>query len=127
MKQLGWMVGYTHQFTDAVRGNLVVSGTEFSSNSDVAALAAATDSTNGILMKTGYFAAANVFVMLSKNLQFGAEYVWEQAKAFGSNNALDRLRRQPDQQDRQQQDRAGPQGQLLVPPPYRRAGLMILS
>jgi hypothetical protein len=86
LENLGWMVGYTHNWTDAVRSNIVLSGVTFKSDSSTPQTAAGTDGTTGALMKTGYFAAINTFVMLTKNLQFGAEYVWEQAKAFGSND-----------------------------------------
>jgi len=82
LQNFGWMVGYTHNWTDKVRSNIVISGITFKSDDKVAG----TDGTNGDLMKTGLSGHVNTFVALTKTVQFGAEYVYEQAKAFGSND-----------------------------------------
>ena len=86
LQNLGWDIGYTHNWTDAVRSNIILSGVVFKSSTDDAILTAATDGTTGTDLKTGTQVFVNTYVMLAKNLQFGAEYVWSQAKAFGSNN-----------------------------------------
>ncbi|MGA2082180.1 MAG: DcaP family trimeric outer membrane transporter [Holophaga sp.] len=84
IQNIGYDIGYTHNWTDAVRSNIIVSGVVFKSSSDDAYLAAATDGTKGTLMKTGTQVFVNTYVMLAKNLQFGVEYLWSQAKSFGS-------------------------------------------
>jgi len=81
-KSIGWMVGYTHNWTDAVRSNLIASGTTFSDDSNIAT----TNSTTGTDMKSGYCGNINTFVKLAKNCELGMEYVYESAKAFGSAN-----------------------------------------
>jgi hypothetical protein len=87
LQNLGWMVGYTHNWTDKVRSNLVLSGVTFKSDDKAKVLGAdVTDSTNGDAIKNGYSVHVNTFVALTKTLTFGAEYQYEQAKAFGSNN-----------------------------------------
>lgn len=83
-KSIGWVAGYTHVWTDAVRSNLVASGTSFSSDSSLPA----TDATTGTGWKTGTAVFVNTFVKLAKNLEFGVEYVWEQAKPFATNGAV---------------------------------------
>ncbi len=87
INQTGWVVGYTHSWTDAVRSNIVASGVTWSSDSSTPQTAAATNGTTGPAMKNAYFGELNTFVKLSKTVEFGAAYVWEQAKAFGSNAA----------------------------------------
>jgi hypothetical protein len=82
LQNLGWMVGYTHNWTDKVRSNIVLSGVTFKSDDKVTV----TDGTSGTGMKSGYYGAVNTFVQMTKTLSFGAEYVYEQAKAFGSND-----------------------------------------
>jgi hypothetical protein len=84
-KSIGWTLGYTHNWTDAVRSNIVVSGTSFSSDSALPA----TDSTTGTAWKSGNSLFLNTFVKLAKNLEFGAEYIYEQAKPFATNGAID--------------------------------------
>ena len=79
LESMGWLLGYTHNWTDAVRSNIVLSGVEFKDDSAITA----TNSTDGTALKTGLYAAVNTFVMLTKNLQFGVEYVYEKAEAFG--------------------------------------------
>lgn len=77
----GWWAGFTHNWTDKVRSNIVISGVTFKADS----VLGGTDSNTGNYMKTGLYGTVNTFVALTKNLQFGAEYVYEQAKAFGNN------------------------------------------
>jgi hypothetical protein len=84
-KNVGWTVGYTHSWTDAVRSNIVLSGVSYTDNSDIDALqpaAAAASVNNGI--KSGYQGFINTFVKLAKNTEIGFEYVYEQAKPFGT-------------------------------------------
>jgi len=82
IKSTGWMVGYTHNWTDAVRSNIVLSGVSFSSDSDITG----TDSTNGALAKSYFYGTVNTFVKVAKNVEVGMEFINESAKAFGSNN-----------------------------------------
>jgi hypothetical protein len=84
-KSTGWLLGYTHNWTDAVRSNLVVSGVSYSSDSSIAT----TNSTNGTDMKTMNNVFVNTIVKLSKSTELGFEYVYETAKGFGSNVAVD--------------------------------------
>jgi hypothetical protein len=79
-KNVGWMAGYTHNWTDAVRSNLVLSGVSFSDNSDIAA----TNSTTGSAMKSAITGNINTIVKLAKNCELGMEYIYEGAKAFGT-------------------------------------------
>jgi hypothetical protein len=81
IKSTGWVAGYTHVWTDAVRSNLVLSGVSFSSDDKITG----TNSTNGVLAKTMMYATVNTFVKVAKNAELGFEYVYENAKAFGSN------------------------------------------
>jgi len=82
IKNTGFMVGYTKAWTDAVRSNLVISGSVYGSDNDVAG----TNSTTGVLAKTMSYYAINTFVKVAKNAEVGFEIVNEGAKAFGSNN-----------------------------------------
>jgi hypothetical protein len=88
-KSLGWTLGYTHSWTDAVRSNIVLSGVTFSQNSDIDANQPAAGSAsvnNGI--KSGYQGFVNTFVKLAKNTEIGFEYIYEQAKPFANNGAV---------------------------------------
>ncbi len=87
-KNLGWTVGYTHYWTDAVRSNLILSGVSYSQNSDIDAaqpVGPAASVNNGV--KTGYAGFLNTWVKLAKNTEIGFEYVYEQAKPFTDNGA----------------------------------------
>jgi len=84
-KNVGWGAAYVRNWTDKVRSNFVLSGVSFSSDSSLPA----TSSTTGTAMKTGLSAYVNTYVMLSKSLQLGIEYQYEQAKPFKTNGATD--------------------------------------
>jgi hypothetical protein len=85
-KNIGWMAGYTHNWTDAVRSNIILSGVSFSSDSAIPTTA---DTAAGTDVKTGYSGNLNTFIKLAKNCELGMEYVYEQAKGFGPNTARD--------------------------------------
>jgi hypothetical protein len=82
IKSTGWVAGYTHTWTDKVRSNVVLSGVSFSSDDHIVG----TDGTSGYLAKTMLYGTVNTFVKVAKNAEVGFEYVYEQAKAFGSAN-----------------------------------------
>ena len=86
LENLGWQVGFTHNWTDAVRSNISIGGVTFKSDDSTDLTKAGTDGSTGTLLKTGYYGELNTFVMLTKSLQFGGAVVYEQAKAFGSDN-----------------------------------------
>ena len=105
IKSTGWVVGYTHTWTDAVRSNIVLSGVTFSSDDKIAGTqssgstssSAGTDTTtglplaptttaNGQLVKTMTYGTINTFVKVAKNAEVGVEYVYESAKAFSSSD-----------------------------------------
>jgi hypothetical protein len=88
-KSLGWTAGYTHSWTDAVRSNIVLSGVTYSQNSDIDLAQPSSGSAsvnNGI--KNGYQGFVNTFVKLAKNTEIGFEYIYEQAKPFANNGAV---------------------------------------
>jgi len=80
-KSLGWTVGYTHQFTDDVRANLIASGLTYKSDSDI-------PTTSDVVVggKSDYKnivdGVANVFVKLNAKTQVGVELFYEKAKLF---------------------------------------------
>jgi len=84
-KSTGWVVGYTHNWSDTLRSNLVASGVTYSGDSAIATTqgAGATD----IKTMSAYF--VNTIVKLSKSTELGFEYVYEGAKGFGTNQGLD--------------------------------------
>jgi len=82
-KNTGWMVGYTHTWTDAVRSNLVLSGVSYSSDTDIPTTQ---NTPNGTDMKTGLSGNVNTFVKLAKNCELGMEYIYEGAKPFSGSN-----------------------------------------
>ena len=84
-KSTGWLAGYTHNWTDAVRSNLVVSGVSYSSDSAIPT----TNSGSGTDIKSLTNAFVNTIVKLSKTTELGFEYVYETAKGFGPNSATD--------------------------------------
>lgn len=88
-KNIGWTVGYTHNWTDNVRSNIILSGVTFSSDKDIAATQNPTPAGVQGAWKTGNSLFVNTFVRMAKNLQFGAEYAYEQAKPFATNGAVD--------------------------------------
>jgi hypothetical protein len=88
-KNTGWMAGYTHNWTDAVRSNLILSGVSYSSDSDIPTTENAPISATvpgGTDIKSGLSGNINTFVKLAKNCELGMEYVYESAKAFNSAN-----------------------------------------
>jgi hypothetical protein len=72
-RNLGWQVGYTHQWTDRVRSNLVLSGVDFSANA--AAFAKDISRSNNCFV--------NTFVKLRRNIELGVEYGYEDLRTFG--------------------------------------------
>jgi hypothetical protein len=78
-KNTGWMAGYTHNWTDAVRSNLILSGVSYSSDS---AIASTQNTAAGTDLKTGISGNINTFIKLAKNTELGMEYVYESAKPF---------------------------------------------
>jgi len=88
LSSTGWLAGYTHNWNDAVRSNLIASGTIFQSDNSSPLLDAGTNSTNGPLMKTMSNVFVNTIVKLSKTTELGFEYVYETAKGFGQNVAF---------------------------------------
>jgi len=81
LKATGVMVGYTHQWTDAVRSNIVLSGVSFKEDKPFTA----PDPTTGVAVaKTYADLFINTFVAITKSLDFGAEYVYQSAKAFNN-------------------------------------------
>lgn len=82
-KQTGWAVGYTHNWTDAVRSNIILSGISFSSDTNLPSTQSPAP-VGDPGMKTGYSFFLNTFVKLAKNLEFGVEYIYEQAKPFAT-------------------------------------------
>jgi len=84
-KSTGWLAGYTHNWTDAVRSNLVVSGVNYSSDDAIST----TNSANGTDIKSMTNAFVNTIVKLSKTTELGFEYVYETPKGFGPNSATD--------------------------------------
>jgi hypothetical protein len=83
-KNVGWLAGYTHNWTDKVRSNVVLSGVNYSSNDSIPTTTGAGASD----IKTAYSGFLNTFVKLSKNCEVGMEYVYESARAFGTNQAV---------------------------------------
>jgi hypothetical protein len=73
-RNYGWQAGYTHAWTDKVRSNLVLGAVAFSDN-------AAALPTN-IQDATNCF--VNTFVKLSRNVELGLEYGYENLHTFGS-------------------------------------------
>jgi hypothetical protein len=87
VKNLGYAVGYTHVFSPMWRGNIAVSGVQFSSDSDTPQLDAATNSTGGaIKSQTNYI--VNAFMTINPKTQLGIEYYLETQKTFGAKNIL---------------------------------------
>jgi hypothetical protein len=84
IKNIGFQAGYTHVFSPMWRGNIAVSGVQFSSNSDTPQLAAASDSTNGGAIKTQIDYLVNAFMTINPKTQLGIEYFYETQKTFGS-------------------------------------------
>ena len=78
-KTTGWMAGYTHNWTDAVRSNLDLSGVSFSSDPLLPATA----------IKSMQSGSVNTIVKLTKSVELGMEYIYESAKTFGSQSAVD--------------------------------------
>lgn len=77
LKATGVMVGYTHQWTDAVRSNIVLSGVKFKEDQPFTVTSPSTAKTYNDLF-------INTFVAITKSLDFGVEYVYQNAKAFDS-------------------------------------------
>jgi hypothetical protein len=89
-KNNSWMVDYTHNWTDKVRTNLIVSGFSFTDNPTIDAIMPVQPNTqsgnpvnNGV--KSGYNAYVNAWIKLTKNMELGLEYEYEQVKPFSSN------------------------------------------
>ncbi len=72
-RNLGWQAGYTHQWTDRVRSNLVLGGVDFSTNAAVLA--------KDIKRSTNCF--VNTFVKWRRNIELGVEYGYEDLRTFG--------------------------------------------
>ena len=93
VKNLGFTVGYTHVFSPMWRGNLIVSGIQFSSNSDTPELNAASHVITGVAgsgsaikSQTDYI--ANAFMTINPKTQLGIEYYYESQKTFGAASIL---------------------------------------
>jgi hypothetical protein len=71
-----WDLGYTHVWTKASRSNLFVSQVSYSEDADKGMTGAAFKTYNQI--------GVNHIVKIGKNAQFGAEYIWGEAKTFDS-------------------------------------------
>jgi hypothetical protein len=83
-RNIGWLAGYTHVFTDRVRGNLIASGVNFSSNSSIST----TNSATGTDIKSQIDYIANVYYTFNPKTQLGFEFVHEVATPFGSGQVL---------------------------------------
>jgi len=77
---LGWQTGYTHQWTDRVRSNLVLGGVNFRDN--------AATRPEDIRNSTSCF--VNTFVKLRPNVELGMEYGYENLHTFGANQVAQR-------------------------------------
>jgi hypothetical protein len=69
---LGWQAGYTHQWTDRVRSNLVVGGVNFRNNSAM--------QPQDIRSSANCF--VNTFVKLRRNVELGMEYGYEDLRTL---------------------------------------------
>ncbi len=97
----GWNAGYTHNWTDTVRSNIIAGGLTFTNDPNnfagydggvLPGVAYLTD------VKSSYNVLVNTFVKLTKTVELGIEYKYEQLKTFGSlactdsnNNPTDKL------------------------------------
>lgn len=72
---LGWQAGYTHQWTDRVRSNLVVGAVNFRNNGATRA--------EDIRSSSNCF--VNTFVKLRPNVELGMEYGYEDLRTFAGN------------------------------------------
>ncbi|MDR3671418.1 MAG: DcaP family trimeric outer membrane transporter [Holophaga sp.] len=74
-RNYGWQAGYTHAWTSQVRSNLVVSGMGYSNDAAVQPAC--------IRNSMNYF--ANTYVKLTRNVELGMEYGYENLHTFGAN------------------------------------------
>jgi hypothetical protein len=84
-KSTGWLAGYTHNWSDTLRSNVVISGVSYSSDDAIPT----TNSATGTDIKSMFSGNLNTIVKLSKTTELGFEYVYETAKGFGPNSATD--------------------------------------